>query len=412
MPYRPRVIPTAEDPLAAAITGLREGWRAAAEARRQRQLDEERRQERQFLQDLQRRQQEAREFEVYGQVLLPEPPTVYEIDPDALRQTLSQAWQQTAQRQTAPQPPAAGAYVPGQGFALPRPPVQPSTVPAPAPQGPPIPPMAVGRVDPRYEEFAPGRWGRRDLLPEERAAARARQLEEERMQRLAEALAGLEHIPEASRRAIAAGVPASVALPPASQAPERGQLIQTDQGWALVNPVTGEARLLGLDVPPRATEAAGPGRITETQAKMRVAYSRAAPALEQIERFLGYDPVTDTFAEGGGRVPEESFLGRVTPGRYFQSAEIQAYDQAAEALASAILRIESGAAITQQELESYKRQFIPRPGDKPEVIRRKLQTLRATLDAIRQAAGIDDGAVPVEVPPAPTATTPPTNPFR
>lgn len=380
MPYRPRVIPTAEDPLAAAITGLREGWRAAAEARRQRQLDEERRQERQFLQDLQRRQQEAREFEVYGQVLLPEPP---------------------AERQTAPRPPAAGAYVPGHGFALPRPPIEPSTA-GTGSQASPIAPMAVERVDPRYEEFAPGRWGRRDLLPAERAAARARQLEEERMQRLAEALAGLEHIPEASRRAIALGVPPSVAIP-RQETPQRGELIQTDQGWALVDPVTGEAKLLGLDVPPRATEAAGPGRITETQARLRVAYARAAPALEQIERFLGYDPTTGTFAEGGGRVPVESFLGQITPGRFFQSGDVQAYDRAAEAIASAILRVESGAAITQQEIESYKRQFIPQPGDRPEVIRRKLQALRATLEAIQQAAGIDDG---VEVPPAPT------NPFR
>lgn len=382
MPYRPRVIPTAEDPLAAAITGLREGWRAAAEARRQRQLDEERRQERQFLQDLQRRQQEAREFEVYGQVLLPEPP---------------------AERQTAPRPPAAGAYVPGHGFALPRPPIEPSTA-GTGSQASPIAPTAVEWADPRYEEFAPGRWGRRDLLPAERAATRARQLEEERIQRLAEALAGLEHIPEASRRAIALGVPPNVAIPPATgETPQRGELIQTDQGWALVNPVTGEAKLLGLDVPPRATEAAGPGRITETQARLRVAYARAAPALEQIERFLGYDPTTGTFAEGGGRVPVESFLGQITPGRFFQSGDVQAYDRAAEAIASAILRVESGAAITQQEIDSYKRQFIPRPGDRPEVIRRKLQALRATLEAIQQAAGIDDG---VEVPPAPT------NPFR
>jgi len=397
------VIPTAEDPLAAAITGLREGWRAAAEARRQRQLDEERRQERQFLQDLQRRQQEAREFEVYGQVLLPEPP---------------------AERQAAPRPPAAGAYVPGHGFALPRPPIQPSTA-GTGTQASPIAPMAVAREDPRYEEFAPGRWGRRGLLPEERAAARARQLEEERIQRLAEALAGLEHIPEASQRAIALGVPPNVAIPPATgERPQRGQLVQTDQGWALVDPITGETRLLGLGLPPHPT-AADAQRVTETQAKMRVAYARAADALREIEEFLGYDPVTDMFRSENMRVPEESFLGRITPGRYLQRADVQAFDRAAEAIASSILRVESGAAITAQEIESYKRQFIPQPGDRPEVIRRKLQAIRVTLDAIRRAAGLDTvpgAAAPVTETavaqtPEPIVVVPeqqvaPVNPFR
>ena len=205
---------------------------------------------------------------------------------------------------------------------------------------------------------------------------------------------------------------------PEPRPPVRGQFLQTDQGWAFGDLTTGDIRPVGIQLPPRASTERPP---TETQSKMRVALSRAEPALRQIEAFLGYDPATDSFAPGRGRVPEESFLGRYTPGRYFQSPEVQAYDQAAEALVSAILRIESGAAITEQELESYKRQFIPRPGDRPEVIRQKLQTLRATLDAIRQASGAE--GAPAAPAPMPMATAPaapagataaatPRNPFR
>ncbi|HEX6939363.1 MAG TPA: hypothetical protein VF158_08120 [Longimicrobiales bacterium] len=189
--------------------------------------------------------------------------------------------------------------------------------------------------------------------------------------------------------------------------PVNWQTVTTADGIVQVNPRTGEVRPLGLQAPPRSTGLGG-RRMTEMQAKMRVAYARAVPALRQIEQFLGYDPETGQFAAGGGDVPEESFLGRLTPGRYFQSPEVQAYDRAAEAVASAILRVESGAAITESEIESYKRQFVPRPGDKPEVVRRKLEALRTTLEAIREAANIPapagGGAAP--------GPTPPRNPFR
>lgn len=222
MPYRPRVAPSAADPLAEAIAGLREGWRGAAEARRQRQLDQERQEDRQFLRDMQRRAQEDREFAQYGQRLVSAPPTVREeIDVTALnQQLLDEARRQFAARRAAPRPAAAGAYVPGQGFALPRPMIDLQGA-GPQLQAPQMRPAVIDRPDPRYEEFAPGRFGRRDLLPDERAAARVRQLEEERMARLAEALSGLEHIPEPSRRAILAGVPVNVAIPPREEAPQR-----------------------------------------------------------------------------------------------------------------------------------------------------------------------------------------------
>src|SRR5690606_39299902 len=113
------------------------------------------------------------------------------------------------------------------------------------------------------------------------------------------------------------------------------------QGLVQVNPRTGETRPLGLQPPPRAGAAARP---TEVQARIRVALPRAEEAIRQIEGFLGFDPTTGTFAEGGGRVPVESFLGRVTPGRFLQPEDVQAYDRAAAAAASATPRVAPGAA--------------------------------------------------------------------
>lgn len=286
MPYRPRVGPSSADPLTEAIAGLREGWRGSAEARRQRQLDQERQEDREFMRDAQRRAMEDREFQVYGQRPTDAPPTVQEtIDTQAL---LGELHRGMAQRR-APRPAAAGAYVPGQGFALPEPQVPQPRVPLaePAPMMTPrVPAATVTREAPDAVQVGEGRWIRRGLLPEEQQRAAARELEAARLAQLEAALSGLEHIPEGTRQAIpglvAAGVSPSIAMPPPAETPGRGQLIQTDQGWALVDPTTGETTPLGVGLPPSAT--GGAGAHPEATATSRL--NRFASAVRDISSAL------------------------------------------------------------------------------------------------------------------------------
>lgn len=150
-----------------------------------------------------------------------------------------------------------------------------------------------------------------------------------------------------------------------------------------------EARARGTaaGTPPRP-EGAG-ARPTEAQMRFGLGLARAEPAFQQIEQLM------ELF---GGRVPETS-LFRVVPGlgQYATPADVQAYNQAAEAIASAILRAESGAAISAEEAKSYARQFLPTPGDRPEVIRQKLEATRATLQRMRDLSG---GAAGMQSPPS------------
>lgn len=117
----------------------------------------------------------------------------------------------------------------------------------------------------------------------------------------------------------------------------------------------------------------------EARTRILVGLPRAEQAMETIERFVTEE----------GDIPETSFLDRVTPGRYFQPESVQEYNAAANALATAILRVESGAAITDDEAKRYKDQFIPQPGDKPGTIQQKLARLRATLSRMRELGGLE-----------------------
>lgn len=434
---------SAVDPLAEALRGLREGWGSAADRRRQRELDAMQREDRQLTHGEMRRRREDLDYQTYGQRPVEAPPEItvpgYRGVPD-LGAGLEardpfEGKRLGMPRDTAPdlhgfdfgafreiglgrapdpfRGALPGSYVLGAGFNSPR--------RTPTLQSRPLPVrFDQTEADPAFAQVGEGRWIDRRETP----GARARALQEEQVARLEALISELDGVSPAQSAALAHGVPANVAFhdprpkPPTASITRGGVTVQgvpleqvsgvraglpeddpdaaswqrfdTAEGSWAFNPKTLEVRPLqapgGGRLTPRPT---GTNRPSEMQARMRVAYSRAIPALQRIESFLNES----------GRIPETSFLDKVTPGRYFQPEDVQAYNQAAEAIASAILRIESGAAISEHEIRSYKKQFIPQPGDKPEVIQQKLDALRVTLEAIRQAAGIsEEGGAPADSP--------------
>lgn len=331
----------------------------------------------------------------------------------------------------------AGAFVPGVGFA-------PRNI---------FEDELPGRVetqrvmaDPRFERVT----GTDDLFidrtatPEARAAAAE---EEERRRRVGALAGGLDVLgvlgrdgirdPERVAAALEAGLPASMLPRPeepgfrvnvggiqtTASTPEEAveirdrfavpeetpadewQLIQDETGaFFQLNERTGETRPVGIrGRVPGMTSGGQPLRPTEAQMRIRSVLPRAEAAMETLTGLL------DDF---GGRVPVSTLAGRMGIGGNFATPEQeQAYNQAAEALASAILRIESGAAITEQEVQSYQRQFIPMPGDRPEVIENKLEALEVTLAELRRLG--DAGAAPPAAAPGGEAGSrfSPDNPF-
>lgn len=74
-------------------------------------------------------------------------------------------------------------------------------------------------------------------------------------------------------------------------------------------------------------------------------------------------------------------------GQAATSPEYQKYDQAARNFINAVLRRESGAAISQSEFDNAYKQYIPRPFDSPERLAEKQKNRQATLASIAGGGG-------------------------
>ncbi len=74
-------------------------------------------------------------------------------------------------------------------------------------------------------------------------------------------------------------------------------------------------------------------------------------------------------------------------GNYAQSSEYQKYKQAASNFITALLRQESGAAIGKAEFDRYDREYMPQPGDGPEVLAQKAEARRVAVEGMKKGAG-------------------------
>lgn len=89
-----------------------------------------------------------------------------------------------------------------------------------------------------------------------------------------------------------------------------------------------------------------------------------------------------------GKALDSTIFGVGIPGANFaQSKEYQQFRQARENFAYAQLRRETGAAIQPFEYETIDKQYIPQPGDSPEVLAQKAQNRQVSLEGMKRAAG-------------------------
>ncbi|MCP1679409.1 hypothetical protein [Kerstersia gyiorum] len=151
----------------------------------------------------------------------------------------------------------------------------------------------------------------------------------------------------------------------------------------------------------RVSRGANMPKLTEQQSKDLVYLTRAESAIETLNRLESQlaDPTQRTTAS----IP---LVGNATVSPEFQQAR-----QAGEDFLAAVLRKDTGAAITNQEIDIYGRMYLPQPFDSPEVLAQKAQARRTVLDAMRTGLGsVGQFAPPAggqqpaqpDTPPAPT----------
>lgn len=192
-----------------------------------------------------------------------------------------------------------------------------------------------------------------------------------------------------AKNGLKAGLDASEALQPKNPdwraaSPEEAARYGAQAGQ--INDKTGEFKRTPLDSglsvetgpDGQLRIAQGPGvtqtkPFTEGQSKDNVYSTRARGALEMLE------PVADSLVGRTEGALEYVPLGL---GREMQGDDYQVARQAGTEFLQAILRKDTGAAITIQEEESYGRVYLPQPGDGQAVLEAKRQARIRAVNAI------------------------------
>lgn len=113
---------------------------------------------------------------------------------------------------------------------------------------------------------------------------------------------------------------------------------------------------------------------------------RAEKATEVMDQLLakGYDRTSNSASAeaSSGNLP---LVGGAF--KALQSENTKRQDQAERNFVNAILRRESGAAISKDEFANAEQQYFPRAGDTPEVVAQKRQNMQQVVVALKAEAG-------------------------
>lgn len=162
------------------------------------------------------------------------------------------------------------------------------------------------------------------------------------------------------------------------------QHVETERGAMVFDPRTG--RMTPATGPDGAPVGSGKA-LTEFQGKSTGFGMRAQEASRLI----------DTVGQGGKVQPSlvkraveavplvGEGLGMAANG--LQSPEQQQVEQAQRNFVNAVLRQESGAAISQSEFDNARKQYFPQPNDTPEVIAQKQANREMAINGFRVSAG-------------------------
>jgi len=120
------------------------------------------------------------------------------------------------------------------------------------------------------------------------------------------------------------------------------------------------------------------------QPKIPPTQSMVATYAERLNQ--AEDVFNNLAKQGYSRADFTNAVGSVLPSSV-QSREAQMQEQAERNFVNAVLRRESGAAISSSEFNSAEKQYFPRAGDAPEVIAQKARNRQIALSGLQAEAG-------------------------
>ena len=116
--------------------------------------------------------------------------------------------------------------------------------------------------------------------------------------------------------------------------------------------------------------------------------TRAKQSDEQLKKMLesGYDP-TSLKTSLGGLLPEAA-----------KSGDVKQFENVKRNFVAAVLRKESGAAISPDEFSEADKLYFPQAGDTPEVLQQKAQARASAIGGLELSAGPALGAMQIQKP--------------
>lgn len=162
----------------------------------------------------------------------------------------------------------------------------------------------------------------------------------------------------------------------------RGQFIQTDQGYVLADPRTGQVQpVVDADGKPVQGKAATKN-LTEGQAKANLFGTRMQEANRILSDLEGkYNPMAVNAKMAAGEAP---LIGGAAGyiGNKMLSNEGQMAEQAQRDFINATLRRESGAVINPDEFKNGQKQYFPQPGDSKAVLDQKKRNRELAISGL------------------------------
>lgn len=156
---------------------------------------------------------------------------------------------------------------------------------------------------------------------------------------------------------------------------------------------TQEAIAAGKKLAAEAGAVGGPGKLTEGQGKDLQYFARANAANAELSKNgsalttaeTGDRSVargrTDAFLRGLPKVGDSALVNSLV------SNERQLAEQSGSELVNAILRKDSGAALTPDEVANYGKTYLPQPGDGEAVLKQKQEARTRAIQGIKDGLG-------------------------
>lgn len=179
--------------------------------------------------------------------------------------------------------------------------------------------------------------------------------------------------------------------------PYKAQWDPQSQSWNRIGGMKATTNGMTITTNPDGTTTVSyggtPAKMTEDQSKSVGLLTRATSAAQILD---------SNEAALTGKV--DSALGSLPGvGNMLVSKDYQVAQQAGREFLAAVLRKDSGAAVTQGEMDTYGRMYLPQPGDAPEVLAQKKQSRAVALEGIRRGLGTAQSLVPEANQPPPGA---------